>query len=62
MRFRHRSYPVGGIVWWISLILLVLAILLNFRVLRIPVISGFSFWIAVISSALLLLATRIRAL
>jgi len=62
MRFKQRTYNVNGITWWIALILLILAVLLNFGILRLPVISGFSFWIAVISSALLLIATRIRAL
>ncbi|MCL4416926.1 MAG: hypothetical protein M1365_09545 [Actinobacteria bacterium] len=64
MRFgqRTRTHNVNGITWWIALILLILAVLLNFNIIRIPVISEFSFWIAVASSALLLIATRIRAL
>lgn len=62
MRFRQRTQNVSGITWWVALILLILAVLLNFGILRIPVIGAFSFWIAVVSSALLLIATRIRAL
>lgn len=62
MRFKQRTYNVNGITWWIALILLILAVLLNFGILRLPVISGLSFWIAVTSSALILIATRIRAL
>jgi hypothetical protein len=62
MRFRQRTQNVSSITWWISLILLILAVLMNFGILRIPFISTFSFWIAVASSAILLIATRIRAL
>lgn len=59
---RKKSYPVSMVTWWIALVLIVLAIISNFGILRIPVISGFSFWMAVISSGLLLIATRIKAL
>lgn len=59
---KKRTYPVNVLTWWIALALVVLALIVNFGVIRIPVISGYSFWLAVASSVLLLVATRIRAL
>lgn len=57
---KKRTYPVYNITWWIALALVVLALIVNFGVINISVISGF--WLAVASSVLLLIATRIKAL
>jgi len=57
---KKRTYPVYNITWWIALALVALALITSFGIIRIPVISGF--WLAVASSVLLLVATRIKAL
>lgn len=56
---KHLSAP-KNITWWIALILAVLGIIFNF--VSVPFLSLISFWLVVASAALLLLATRIKAL
>ncbi len=57
---KKRTYPVYVLTWWIALALIVLALIANYGIVNIPIISGF--WLAVASSVLLLVATRIKAL
>ncbi len=55
-----RLTPPKQIVWWISLVLVVIGIIGQF--VTIPVIGGYMFWFAAASAALLLLATAITGL
>lgn len=46
------------VVWWIALILLVLSIIAFF----VPAVKDFALWVAVVSSALMLIATAVSGL
>jgi len=54
--------PPKLITWWISLICLVVGVLLYVRVLVLPALSPYSFWIVAVGLALMLLATKLRGL
>jgi hypothetical protein len=49
-----------NITWWIALILAVLGVIGKF--VNVQFLSEFSFWLILASAALLLIATRFRAL
>ncbi len=48
------------ITWWVALVLAVLGVLA--ALVKIPVLSGFAFWLVVIAAALLLIATAVEGL
>jgi hypothetical protein len=54
--------PPKMITWWISFVCLVVGVLLALRVLAIPALTPYSFWIVVVGLVLMLLATRLRGL
>jgi predicted RND superfamily exporter protein len=57
-----RLSPPTTAVWWVSLILVVLAILLQLGVVMISGITQYAFWIVVLVAFLLLVATRVENL
>ncbi|MHB1346490.1 MAG: hypothetical protein ACYCXK_03265 [Candidatus Humimicrobiaceae bacterium] len=60
---RSRSLNTSApknITWWIALIFGVAGVIFHF--VNVPPLSDFSFWMVVISAALLLIATRFREL
>lgn len=57
-----RVSPPKTIVWWLAFTLLVLAILINLDFISFAAMTGYGFWLAALSSAILLLATRLRGL
>jgi threonine/homoserine/homoserine lactone efflux protein len=54
--------PPKSVVWWIALILTVLAALMHFGVLRIAALAPYTFWMILIAAVLLLIATRVHGL
>ncbi len=54
--------PPKMITWWISFICLVVGVLVAIRVLALPALAPYSFWIVVAGLVLMLLATRLRGL
>jgi len=54
--------PPKMITWWISFICLVVGVLLAVRVLALPALAPYSFWIVTAGLVLMLLATRLRGL
>ena len=57
-----RVSPPKVVVWWLAFALLVLAILVDLNFIQVDALSAYGFWLAVLSSAILLLATRLRGL
>ena len=57
-----RVSPPKVAVWWLAFTLLVLAILVNLDIIQFAPLSAYGFWLAGFSSAILLLATRLRGL
>jgi len=54
--------PPKMITWWISFVCLVVGVLLALRVLALPALAPYAFWILVVGLALMLLATRLRGI
>jgi small-conductance mechanosensitive channel len=54
--------PPKLITWWISFICLVVGVLLALRVLALPSLTPYTFWIVVVGLVLMLAATRLRGL
>jgi hypothetical protein len=59
---KYLLNPPKLVTWWVSLVLLVLGVLMYIRVLAIPALSPYTFWIVVIGLIIMLLATRLRGL
>ncbi|MBM4327583.1 MAG: hypothetical protein FJ118_10520 [Deltaproteobacteria bacterium] len=54
--------PPKAITWWISLVLCIFAVLIALRLVSIPVLAGYTGWVAIVGLVLMLVATRIRGL
>jgi threonine/homoserine/homoserine lactone efflux protein len=54
--------PPKSVVWWIALILTVLAALMHFGILTIAALAQYTFWMILIAAVLLLIATRVHNL
>ncbi len=59
---RYLLTPPKLVTWWVSFVLLVLGVLMYVRVLVIPALSPYTFWIVVVGLIIMLLATRLRGL
>ncbi len=59
---RYLLTPPKLVTWWVSLVLLVLGVLMYVRVLVIPALNPYTFWIVVVGLIIMLLATRLRGL
>ncbi len=59
---KYLLNPPKLVTWWVSLALLVLGVLTHIRVLVVPALSPYTFWIVVIGLIIMLLATRVRGL
>jgi uncharacterized SAM-binding protein YcdF (DUF218 family) len=55
-----RLTPPKQIVWWISVILIAIAIIGQF--VTIPLVGGYMFWFAAASAILMILATALKGL
>jgi hypothetical protein len=57
-----KMSPPEGLTWWIALVLTALAVLMQQGILNIAALAPYTFWMVVIASVLLLVATRIHNL
>jgi hypothetical protein len=54
--------PPKAVVWWISFILGALALLTVVRLISVPGLAPYTFWMAIIGLALMLIATRVKGM
>ncbi len=59
---RYLLTPPKLVTWWVCFALLVVGILMYVRVLAIPALNPYTFWIVVVGLIIMLLATRLRGL
>lgn len=57
-----RMNPPTGIIWWLSFVLGLLAVLAALKVITVPALAAYTFWMAIAGLALMLAATRFRRL